>query len=221
MNAIGCFVLACITVFVLKTFCPYCFTYYVLSFLLLFFYRKFPISYNEKNVVFFLSSGLALLFIYVLTVFFTKPYKNLTKSYCEEVSFNIPKGILIKQGKHEVTVIGDPNCSTCATLIKNLNSTEASISYVPFPLEMECNHFIGKTKYKNSCLKAYYLFEYGQYPQTIENYHPSEKIKNEFLLFMKNFEKKPPVLPVLIIKNNFCPGVFQKDQVDKLLYENF
>lgn len=221
INIIGCLILAFITFFILKTFCPYCFAYYVLSFGLLFQYRKFTIAYNEKSLLFFLLSGFGLIFAYLLIVFFTRPYKNLTKSYCTEISYNLPKGILIKKGKYDVTIIGDPNCSTCTTLLKNLQETEASIYYIPFPLEIECNPLIVKTKYKNSCKKAYYIFEHNQYPENIEEYVPSEAIKQEFSTFIKNIENKPPVLPVLIIKNNFCPGVFQKDQVEKLIYENF
>ncbi len=220
LNLIGCLLLFLYTTFYLQSFCPYCFSYYILSTLLFLIYRKYSFEWSQKNILFFSFIGLSLLLVYILVIFFTKPKKEVLKTYCQKIEIPLPLGIALEiHSGPKVTIIGDFDCPSCKKLVTYLKAKDLNLFYVPYPLNTECNHLVKKTKHKHSCEKTYYALKYRTYPPDEVKEGDFEEEKFQLKRMLEDLKLDLKILPVLIVKDYFCPGLINENLIDQVLNE--
>ena len=190
INAIGCLFLLIYSLIVLKTLCPLCTLYYVLSFLLLIIFHKKLASKAADVKIFFLMS-----LVFVSTMIPSYIYVQSKESYNDKM-----KGPLMEQF-HQLPTLGHPEkespykisfpvsgeaplkivkfsdfeCPSCKALSLALNQVaqrykgQVDIQYFFYPLSSLCNPDVETLYHQNACYASYLAYCLPQKFRDIEH----------------------------------------------------
>jgi len=219
VNAIGCLILGVYSLLVLKTICPYCFLYYLLSFGVAFLFWKFGTAkFHGKN--FALISLFALLILGPSFFYFKDKAQSfnahtkdlevaMLQSFDANPNLGAPTNPSpfrlssanpdFKSAPIQLTIFSDFQCPACKMLSDVLHDVLArfegkiNAQYIFYPLDMNCNPEVKQAMHEYACQEAYIAYCAGAARFSVLHDILFSEQENLSANFIKNLAEKENV----------------------------
>lgn len=177
-NATFCALLLLLSLFVLKSLCPFCFIYYILSFIVAYLFYRYspkmmfsPKVFSVYALVTLVIAGISFFSNKSKSEMLTKLAPSLISQYDSYPNLGAPDTDLpyrlasatpiFKDAPIQITIFSDFQCPACKMLSESMEPVlkkyagKINVQYSFYPLDHNCNPKMTRPMHQSACYAAY------------------------------------------------------------------